>query len=213
MTSSLRQRWEEHYASGHTPWDTRQTPPEVAAFWAEGRLPPVGLALDVGCGPGTNVLYLARLGLTVIGLDIAPQAIATGRTRILQAAPALADHANLVQADVTQLPLHAAGAGYILDLGCSHGLPPSLRARYAAGIVANLRPGGYYHLYGFDYVERPEREAEDRHMGFQPGEIIERFTPALEVVTIVRANPDPYPCQWYLLRRPGAALEDDNRVV
>ena len=41
-------------------------------------------------------------------------------------------------------------------------------------------------------------------MGFQPGEIIERFTPALEVVTIVRANPDPYPCQWYIFRKPEA---------
>ena len=52
VTMSLRQRWEEHYASGHTPWDTRQTPPEVAAFWAEGRLPPAGLA--VGCGLWTG---------------------------------------------------------------------------------------------------------------------------------------------------------------
>jgi SAM-dependent methyltransferase len=232
-TAAIRTRWEDHYASGHTPWDTQLTPPEVQSFWHSGRLPPTGLALDVGCGPGTNVLYLARQGLTALGFDIAYAAVAEGRTRIAQRAPDLLPRAHLIQADVTALPLAAAGAAYILDLGCSHGLPPELRDRYAAGITANLRPGGYYHLYAFDYVPHPEPDATattaeaaesaakataesaakataettaataaDRHMGMRDDEVIARFTPTLEVVEILRANPDRYPCRWYLLRKP-----------
>jgi SAM-dependent methyltransferase len=199
--NELRTRWEDHYASGHTPWDTQQTPPEVVAFWSAQRLPPAGLALDVGCGPGTNVLYLARLGLAAVGFDIALQAVSTGRARIQAQAPQLASRAALVQADVTALPLNGCGASYILDLGCSHGLPPALRTVFAAGIVANLRPGGYYHLYAFDHVAPPDAGAEDRQMGMGPDEVAERFAPQMEVIEITRAAPDRHPCRWYLLRK------------
>lgn len=198
---NLRARWEDHYASGHTPWDTQITPPEVKEFWASGRLPPAGLALDVGCGPGTNVLYLAQLGLFALGFDIAVQAIEMGRRRILERAPELAARAQLVPADVTALPLGGCGAAYILDLGCSHGLPPPLRGAFAQGIIANLRPGGYYHLYAFDHVLRADAEGEERYMGMGNNEVVERFTPHLEVVEITRADPDRHPCRWYLLRR------------
>ena len=201
VTAELRTRWENHYNSGHTPWDTQITPPEVLAFWASGRLPPVGLALDVGCGPGTNVRYLAGLGLLAVGFDIAYQAVASGRSRLLALAPHLADRASLVQADVTALPLAGCGASYILDLGCSHGLPPGLRDRFAQAIIANLRPGGYYHLYAFDHVPRPEAAAEESHMGMGENEVAQRFAPHLAVVEITRAAPDRYPCRWYLLRK------------
>jgi hypothetical protein len=108
-----------------------------------------------------------------------------------------------VQADVTALPLSDAGAAYILDLGCSHGLPPALRPRFADGIIANLRSGGYYHLYAFDYVAPADGASQEAStMGMLQDEVVERFTPALEVVSIVRAKPDRYPCRWYLLRKP-----------
>lgn len=202
MIESARSRWETHYATGNTPWDTQVTPPEVRDFWTSGRLTPRGLALDIGCGPGTNVRYLAELGLQVVGFDIAYQAVATGRDRIAQRVPHLQPFAGLVQADVTALPVANAGAAYILDIGCSHGVPPELRPRFAAGIVANLRRGGYYHLYAFDYVPRPEEEAQARYMGMLDDEVVTRFTPALEVIEIIRATPDRYPCRWYLLRKP-----------
>ena len=99
--SSLRQRWEDRYTSGSTPWDTGTTPPEVEAFWQSGRLEPSGLALDVGCGPGTNVRYLARIGLTAIGVDIALTALFTGHERIRRGEPELIDRTFLVQADIT----------------------------------------------------------------------------------------------------------------
>jgi SAM-dependent methyltransferase len=194
-----RTRWEERYAAGPTPWDTGQTPPEVVAFWASGRLPHRGLALDIGCGPGTNVRYLAGLGLHVLGFDIAYAPLHTGARRLQAAA---ADPRGwLIQADVTQLPLHQAGAAYVLDLGCSHGLPPRLRPAYAREIIANLAPGGYYHLYAFDYVERPAAEAEDRYMGYHDGEVVALFGGDLEIVEIVQATPDPHRCRWYLLRK------------
>lgn len=196
-----RKQWEAHYASGDTPWDTQITPPEVEAFWCSGRLPKHGLALDIGCGPGTNVRFLAQQGLTAIGFDIAWQPLLTGQQRIAKQAPALAMRAFLVQADVTRLPLINAGADYVLDIGCFHGAHPTERHAYVQGIIANLRRGGYYHLYAFDRTPEMAANPDRKLLGVEENEIVERYAGAMEVVEILRGQPDPYPCRWYLLRK------------
>lgn len=199
--ATSRERWEEHYASGDTPWDTQITPPEIAAFWAAGHLPPVGLALDIGCGPGTNVLFLARQGLQAIGFDIALQPLLTGRARIRSRAPELAGRALLVQADVTALPLVAADAVYIMDVGCFHGIPPASRPGYVTGVVGNLAPGGFFQIYAFDRTPELAADPDRKLLGVEENEIAERFAPGLRIVDIVRAQPDRYPCRWYLLQK------------
>jgi SAM-dependent methyltransferase len=195
MSTVERTTWEEHYRTGPTPWDTRITPPEVVQFWQEHTPPNGGLALDLGCGTATNVGYLAGLGLTVIGFDLAANALATGRDRLCAERPGLLGRTQLVQADVTRLPVCAAQACYILDIGCLHGIPAERRPAYVQGVVENLAPGGYYHLFAFDVSsDRPER-------GMGENEASERFAPTLEVIDILRGEPDRHPCRWYLLRR------------
>ena len=48
-------------------------------FVAEVEGLPVGAALDLGCGPGMNAIWLAELGWQVTGVDWADQAIETAR--------------------------------------------------------------------------------------------------------------------------------------
>ncbi|NJL93940.1 MAG: methyltransferase domain-containing protein [Anaerolineae bacterium] len=68
------------YLRGKTPWDTNITPPEVVRLVAEGRTPP-GRALDLGCGTGTNALYLARQGWQADGVDFIGQAVRAARRK------------------------------------------------------------------------------------------------------------------------------------
>ena len=196
-----RPGWEKHYQDGQCPWDTGITPPEVEAFWASDRLPSTGLAIDIGCGPGTNVAYLARLGLRAIGVDLAGGALRLAVARLHTKAPELLSHISFVQADVTSLPFDQAQAAYMLDVGCLHGLPQTMRADYAKGIVANLASGGYYQLYAFDcladWVDDPIR----RWRGMGDDEVATLFAPHLRLVEILRARPDRYPCRWYLLQK------------
>lgn len=196
-----RTTWETHYQSGNTPWDSRITPPEVQAFWVSERLSKQGLAIDVGCGPGTNVAYLARLGLTVIGTDLAGSALNLARQRHLDETAELRSRINLVQSDVSRLPFANARATYMLDIGCFHGLPPELRDGYAQGIINNLRPGGYYQLFAFDCLEHLTDDPKRKERGMRESEVAERFGPELEVVEIERGKPDRWPCRWYLLRK------------
>lgn len=189
--------WEENYQTNQTPWDSGITPPEVVAFWASGRQKPTGLALDLGCGTATNIAFLAELGMRAIGVEHAWTALQRGKARLTQRGLT----ASLVQGDVSRLPFRNAHATYVLDIGCFHGLREEQRLGYVQGVVDNLATGGYYQLYAFDRVEELRNNPERAHRGVEADEIIERFCPALSVVEIVRANPDRYPCRWYLLRK------------
>ena len=200
MTAN-RLTWEKHYQEGPTPWDTRTTPPEVIAFWASGRLAPAGLAIDIGCGPGTNVAYLAGLGLRTIGVDLAGSALTLAAKRLQQQAPTLLTRIAFAQADVTCLPFQQANANYLLDIGCLHGLPTAARPAYARGVIDNLAPGGYYQLYAFDCLADLVDDPVRRLRGMGEDEVAALFAPHLEVVEIIRAKPDRYPCRWYLLRK------------
>lgn len=199
--ATRRAAWEAHYASGNTPWDTQITPPEVQAFWRSDRLSPSGLALDIGCGPGTNVRFLAERGLTAVGFDIALHPLQTGRRRIAERAAAISERAWLVQADVTHLPLTGAGAAYVMDVGCFHGVPPEMRPGYVAGVVDNLRTGGYLQMYAFDRTPQMGVDPDAKLLGVEDDEIVTRFAVWLEIVEITRARADRYPCRWYLLRK------------
>ena len=196
-----RTSWESHYQSGNTPWDSRITPPEVQAFWAAARLPTAGLAIDVGCGPGTNATYLARLGLTVVATDLAGTALNLARRRLQEQSVDVRDRISFVQSDVTRLPFSGANADYMLDIGCFHGLPPQLRDSYAQGIINNLRPGGYYQLYAFDCLGDLTDDPKRKQRGLRETEVAERFGPELALIEVIRAKPDRYPCRWYLLQK------------
>jgi SAM-dependent methyltransferase len=193
-----RLHWEQRYRDGPRPWDTRITPPEVQAFWADAGRQRSGLALDLGCGPGTNVAYLARLGLHALGVDLAGLALIEARKRLANEPQELRQRTSFVQADVTRLPFHSLGARYILDIGCLHGIPNSERAAYARGVINNLASGGHYHLFAFDRIEG--EEPSRRGMG--PNEVEQLFWPHLSLVQEERGQPDRQPCRWYLLVKP-----------
>jgi SAM-dependent methyltransferase len=124
------------------PWDTQITPPEVERFVAAH---PPGRAVDLGCGNGTNVVYLARHGWDVVGVDFVGRAIATARRRARDAGVRASFHV----ADVTRLGFLNGPFDLALDIGCGHTLPLSDRPAYAAEVSRLVRPGGTYLLYAF----------------------------------------------------------------
>lgn len=72
--------WEERYRQVQTPWDTGHPSAELNRVLDEYHIPP-GTALDVGCGTGINVLFLASRGHRAVGLDLSPTAIAAARPK------------------------------------------------------------------------------------------------------------------------------------
>ncbi len=97
-------------------WDSGITPPEVVALIESGKI--TGRALDLGCGTGTNSIYLARHGLTVVGVDFSAKAIATARDKTRRAGVAV----DFRSADVTRLDFLTEPYDLVLDIGCFHAI-------------------------------------------------------------------------------------------
>ena len=167
MNRVVRVLYELAYRVGLTPWDTGVPPAElVALVEGEERLPP-GRALDLGCGTGSNVLYLCRHGWEVTGIDMVEPALRRARSR----AAVEGFGPQLVQGDVTRLDELGIGHDYslMLDLGCYHSLfPVELRNDYARAVTAVAAPGATLLLYGFLPKQREEH-------GVTPHELRRRF--------------------------------------
>jgi len=187
------------YWGGRPPWDTGISPPElVEAVEGPPALSP-GRALDLGCGTGTNALYLARHGWHVTGIDFAAPAIRKARAKA-RAAGKLPGSATFLRGDVTRLDtLDIAGpVELIFDLGCFHGIPLVRRRAYVAGIARVAAPGALLLLYAFG-----PRDIGGRRAGASPDEVRACFGKAFAIEHIVEGADSSrgFASAWYWLRR------------
>lgn len=135
------------YRLGLSVWQ-RGTPSAELVALVEGPSPlPTGRALDLGCGTGTETIYLATHGWDVTGIDMTPRALAIARHH----ADAAGVAPRLVDGDVTRLDELDVGNGYtlLLDLGCFHTLPDDRRPPYVTGVSHAAAPGATLLLCGF----------------------------------------------------------------
>ena len=174
--------WNLIYLFRRTPWDTGITPPELRAVVESGQVQP-DRALDIGCGTGTNVIYLARHGFQVFGVDISARAIAQAKLKIKRANAGQGAH--VYAGDVTRLDLLPIVGPFdlALDIGCLHVLDASGRERYAAGLARRMKPGGLYLLYAFG-----PRMICGQQAGITPQQAESLFSPAFELVNVTHGS-------------------------
>jgi SAM-dependent methyltransferase len=120
------------YRVGFHPWeDLAEHEPFANALVGlfeheeQGKQPPYGKALDLGCGSATWGVRLAARGWEVIGVDNVPTAVARAKERIRDTGVAM----QVVIGDVTRNLESAVGTGYdlVVDTGTFHGLTPAQR--------------------------------------------------------------------------------------
>ena len=106
--------WEERYSGEQKVWSGNPNPQLVAEASA---LTP-GTALDVGCGEGGDVIWLARQGWTVTGADFSANGLARAAQHAEEAG--VADRTDWWQVDARAFD--AGGRSY--DLVTTHFLHP-----------------------------------------------------------------------------------------
>jgi ubiquinone/menaquinone biosynthesis C-methylase UbiE len=181
------------YLFSDPPWDTGFSPPELLEF-IEKHAP--GMAIDIGCGTGTNVITLAQAGWQVTGVDFAPHAIKIAKRKVRKAGA----QAELLVRDATKLEGISGPFDLALDMGCFHGLRDK-KADYLSELERILAPGGYWLMYGF-YKPDPDSDA--------PG-LVQSDLELIATTMSLRWRRDGYekeerPSAWFLYQKP----ESDN---
>jgi len=135
-----KQHWDERYEQDDLPWDTGH--PDTYLVRMVSRWPKLaGNVLEIGCGTGSNSIWLAEQGFQVTGLDISSSAIAIAKER---AAEKGVDCRLLVD-DFFSCPFADAPFTFVFDRGCFHSAAGEEgRAKFVDRVASCLGTGGLW---------------------------------------------------------------------
>lgn len=135
-----RGRWDQRYTEGDLPWDSGVPDVHLPGVIEEHGIEP-GKALEVGCGTGTNSIWLARQGFDVTGLDLSTVAIERAEAKAGEAGVSC----RFVVADFLVDPIPGVPYGFVYDRGCLHVFDHSRdRARFASRVAELLDSDGLW---------------------------------------------------------------------
>jgi SAM-dependent methyltransferase len=130
-------RWDERYEKGQSPWDTGRPSSELVRVVAEVPVAPCR-AVELGCGTGSNAVWLAQQGFDVAAVDISPRAVEMARRR----AEAAGVRVSVLVADLTRPPPELAGPfDFLFDRGCYHVVRREGVTAYPEALRRLTRPG------------------------------------------------------------------------
>jgi SAM-dependent methyltransferase len=139
------QPWDASYHHGPAPWDIGQPQPAIVRLASEGGF--AGAVLDAGCGTGENALHIARLGLSVLGVDVAETALAIAREKAATVGSTI--NVEFAVADAFQLERLGRSFKTVLDCGLFHTFDNDERPRYAASLASVTEHGGTLYVLCF----------------------------------------------------------------
>jgi SAM-dependent methyltransferase len=141
MPSMTPADWNQRYVEGETPWDSGHPSKELIRVLEQEAIKP-GRAAELGCGTGTNSIYLASRGFDVTGFDFSPAALEVARKRAAEANA----KARFFEADLCRFNVDVPPFDFLFDRGCYH----AARRVDQPGMVATIkrlsRPGTQFLL-------------------------------------------------------------------
>lgn len=148
--------WEEVYSRltlDEIPWHSEDPDREFVDLVEEGVVEPQ-VVLDVGCGAGTDAIYLASRGCAVTAIDISEEAIGIAKKRAREAGVEI----EFIADDFMKADMEKGSFDFINDRGCFHHMNPDKRKDFAVKIHTILQKDGHYYLRCWsDREEETER--------------------------------------------------------
>ncbi|WP_437231138.1 class I SAM-dependent methyltransferase [Planctomicrobium sp. SH661] len=128
--------WNDRYRDGDLPWDTGRPSTELQNLFNRSPVAPCR-ALDIGCGTGTNSVWLAERGFDITGVDLASLAV----ERAEQRAASAGVQARFVAGDLLQLSDLGEPFQFFFDRGCYHVIRRDVPGAYAPAVARHLADG------------------------------------------------------------------------
>src|SRR5436190_8223033 len=107
--------WDVQYRSGPLPWDTGRPCAELARVLSDEAIRPCR-AIELGCGTGTNAVWLAARGFAVTAVDLSRLAIRRAIRRAARAGVAV----RFRRGDLRDRQELGGPFEFFLDRGCYH---------------------------------------------------------------------------------------------
>ncbi|OPZ11586.1 MAG: Mg-protoporphyrin IX methyl transferase [candidate division BRC1 bacterium ADurb.BinA364] len=134
------ERWEARYETGNLPWDAGFPDKNLVRLIESQTVVPCH-ALEIGCGTGTNSIWLARQGFRVLGVDISAKAVAQARAKAREAGA----NVRFETLDFLSAVVPGAPFLFLFDRGCFHSMrQPASRMEFALRASRLLEPGGMW---------------------------------------------------------------------
>jgi SAM-dependent methyltransferase len=191
------------------PWDAVGVRADLRRLLDDGEVDPARFprALDLGCGTGANVVFLAERGFRPVGVDFSRVALDKARQRALDAG--VADRCRFVAGDLTAERIPGIGGPFdlVLDFGTIDDLNADGRRAAARTVERLSRPGARFLLWCF-YAPRSDLPAFSLHgpsklaPAIEPGEETALFGRAFAIKEFSRDAANRAAC-FLLTRRAG----------
>jgi 2-polyprenyl-3-methyl-5-hydroxy-6-metoxy-1,4-benzoquinol methylase len=139
----MSNQFEVSYQTGTAPWDIGRPQPDFLALAESDALS--GRVLDVGCGTGEHAITAAGLGLNTTGVDSAPTAIATAKSKASERGVTV----RFVVGDALDLSALGEQFDTVLDCGLFHVFDDEDRRRFVSSLSQAIGAGGRYFMLCF----------------------------------------------------------------
>lgn len=194
--------WEERYATKNTPWDSGEASRELQRIVKEGWFKPSRM-LEIGCGTGTNAIWLAQQGFDVTALDLSPLAIKQANEKATKAKVKI----KFLAGDVLKLPDVGGPFPFVFDRGVYHHLRTVDLAGFTKTLERVTQPGSCYLTLAGNANEK--RLPEQGPPVVKAEEIIAELGPLFDIVQlreyrfdkVIIEGKDVSPLAWSILVR------------
>jgi ubiquinone/menaquinone biosynthesis C-methylase UbiE len=199
----IRAFYEVIYRFFKAPWESGPRV-ELVELIRNKRVVP-GRAIDLGCGTGSNAIFLAQHGFDVTGVDFSRTALEKARSR----ATTIGVIINFVVDDLTRLQHVTGSFDFLVVYGTFDDLFLNDRRKYLQNILPLTHPGSQFMLWCFEWKLRWWERVflwlfPFASIALQPGEVKKYFGQYFEIERLGGATgligfPHGYAC--YLMTR------------
>ncbi|NNF98789.1 MAG: class I SAM-dependent methyltransferase [Desulfobacteraceae bacterium] len=193
--------WQQRYQDKEIPWDTGRPDAHLIRTVLQSPVVP-GRLLEIGCGTGTNAIWLAQHGFSVTAVDISALAVQKAQEKAAAETDGKIDcvfyTADLLKKDIKGLPFEFA-----FDRGCFHSVySDNQLVFFAERVSRHLVPGGRW-LSLIGSADDPPRDTGPPRLSAV--EIVTATEPLFEILRLESIRFDslhkPGPRGWLCLMK------------
>ncbi|NMH74229.1 class I SAM-dependent methyltransferase [Bacillus sp. RO2] len=165
----------------------------LVSYLENGLLPK--RVLEIGCGPGRNAIYLAKMGCIVDAIDISESALNWARERAFSEKVDI----NFHHASLFDYKFELNTYDFVYDSGMFHHLAPHRRLSYVETIKKALKKDGHFGLVCFNTKAAAETADWDvykqgsmhRGIGYSEERLMRIFSKDFKIIEFREMVKDP----------------------